>query len=258
MNSTTMLAREEIHPMIRSAIQTMILILLAASPARAQTPPSITPLPQDLEIELALSALPVHLRAEATVYSLNRHTGFEVARRGRNGFHTFVARQDDSLYRGQWPLRTYRNDVLIPIAFDAEGAETIMRVHFDIARLQAMGTPPEELKHTMQGRYAEGYYRAPKRAGVSYMLAPVMRAYLNPDEGDALVTISSPHLMFYAPYVTNEHIGGLPMSHGPFVINGGPHGYMITLLGETERAAIMRESATMLDRLCRFNVVFCL
>lgn len=244
--------------MILSAARTMILILLAASPAWAQTARSITPLPRDLEVELALSALPVHLRAEATVYSLNPDAGFEVARRGRNSFHTFVARQDDSLYRGQWPLRTYRNDVLIPIAFDAEGAETIMPVHFDIARLHAMGTPPAELKQTIQARYAEGRYRTPQRAGVSYMLAPVMRAYLNPDEGDVLVTVSNPHLMFYAPHVANEDIGGLPMSHGPFVINGGPHGYIITLLAEAERAAIVRESATMLDRLCRFNVMFCL
>ena len=55
----------------------------------------IGPLPRDLEIQLALSALPPHLRDNATVYVLNPDKGFEVARKGTNGFHTFVARTGD-------------------------------------------------------------------------------------------------------------------------------------------------------------------
>ena len=51
----------------------------------------IEPLPRDLEIQLALSALPPHLRDNATVYVLNPDKGFEVARKGTNGFHAFVA-----------------------------------------------------------------------------------------------------------------------------------------------------------------------
>jgi hypothetical protein len=39
----------------------------------------IEPLPRDLEIQLALSALPPHLRDNATVYVLNPDKGFEVA-----------------------------------------------------------------------------------------------------------------------------------------------------------------------------------
>jgi len=42
----------------------------------------LEPLPRDLEIELALSALPPHLRDNATVYVLNPDKGFEVARLG--------------------------------------------------------------------------------------------------------------------------------------------------------------------------------
>ena len=42
----------------------------------------IEPLPQDLETQLALSALPPHLRNSATVYVLNPEKGFEVARTG--------------------------------------------------------------------------------------------------------------------------------------------------------------------------------
>src|SRR5262245_27990432 len=55
----------------------------------------IQALPLDLEIQLALSALPPHLRDSATVYVLNPDKGFEIARKGSNGFHAFVARTGD-------------------------------------------------------------------------------------------------------------------------------------------------------------------
>ena len=42
----------------------------------------IEPLPRDLEIELALSSLPAHLRENATVYVLNPEKGFEVGSQG--------------------------------------------------------------------------------------------------------------------------------------------------------------------------------
>lgn len=58
------------------------------------------PLQRDLEIQLALSALPPHLRDSATVYILNPDKGFEVARKGTNEFHTFVARTGDDAMRG--------------------------------------------------------------------------------------------------------------------------------------------------------------
>jgi len=60
-----------------------LLFSLAASAEDKQTPKvmnKIDPLPRDLEIQLALSALPPHLRDNATVYILNPDKGFEVAR----------------------------------------------------------------------------------------------------------------------------------------------------------------------------------
>lgn len=55
---------------------------------------------------------------ELTVYVLNPDKGFEVARKGTNGFHTFVARTGDDTFRGSWPLKQYRDDILYPISFD--------------------------------------------------------------------------------------------------------------------------------------------
>jgi hypothetical protein len=217
------------------------------------------PLPRDLEIQLALSALPPHLRDNATVYILNPDKGFEVAHKGTNGFAAFVARTGDDSFRGSWPLTEYRDDILYPISFDKAGAEAQMRVFFDAAEMQAKGTPPGELKRIIKDRYKTGYYKAPERAGISYMLSPVLRTYWNPEESDKVITANIPHVMYYAPNVSNEDIGGgKPGGMYPFVIMSGPHGYMIQLLGLTERAAINKEYEEMLARLCKIKEVWCL
>jgi hypothetical protein len=87
---------------------------------------NIESLPRDLEIQLALSALPAHLRENATVYVLTPGKGFEVARKGTNGFHALVARTGDDAFRGSWPLTQYRDDILYPISFDTAGATAPM------------------------------------------------------------------------------------------------------------------------------------
>jgi len=239
-----------------------LLLSLTAYAENKQNPKvmnKIEPLPRDLEIQLALSALPPHLRDNATVYVLNPDKGFEVARKGTNGFHAFVARTGDDTFRGSWPLTKYRDDILYPISFDKAGSKAQMRVFFDAAEMQAKGTPPGELKKIIQDRYKAGFYKAPERAGISYMLSPVLRTYVNPDESDRATTINLPHVMYYAPDVSNEDIGGgKPGGMDPFVILHGQHGYMIQPLGLTERAAINKEYAEMLARLCKIKEVWCL
>lgn len=248
-------------------VQTIVVIAgllfsLIASAENIPTPTAknkIEPLPRDLEIQLALSALPAHLREKATVYVLNPDKGFEVARKGTNGFHTFVARTGDDAFRGAWPLTAYREDILYPISFDSAGAKAHMRIFFDAAEMQAKGTPPGELKKIIKDRYQAGYYKAPERAGISYMLSPILRTYYNPEESDSVVTINYPHVMYYAPNVSDEEIGGGKRAGMyPFVIMPGHHGYFIQPIDLTERAAITKEFAGMLARLCKIKVVWCL
>jgi len=239
-----------------------LLLSLAASTGNSQTPAvtnGIEPLPRDLEIQLALSALPSHLRDHATVYVLNPVKGFEVARKGTNGFHAFVARTGDDTFKGSWPLTEYRSDILYPIAFDQAGSKAQMRVFFDAAEMQAKGTPSGELKRIIQDRYKAGFYKAPARAGISYMLSPVLRTYFSPEDSDRVITINFPHVMYYAPDISNVDIGGgKPGGMEPFVILQGHHGYMIQSLGVTERAAINKEYQAMLARLCNIKDVWCL
>jgi hypothetical protein len=249
----------KIHPIIVIA---GLLFSLTASAENKQTPEvtnKIEPLPQDLEIQLALSALPPHLRDNATVYVFNPAKGFEVAREGTNEFHAFVARTGDDTFKGSWPLTEYRNDILYPISFDKAGSKAQMRVFFDAAEMQAKGTPPDELKKIIKARFKSGFYKAPERAGISYMLSPVLRTYVSPEESDRVTTINFPHVMYYAPDISNEDIGGgKPGGMDPFVILHGHHGYMIQPFGLTERAAINKEYAEMLARLCNIKDVWCL
>jgi hypothetical protein len=244
-------------------VQTLIVIasLLFTLNANAENnnAPKVEPLPRDLEIQLALSALPPHLRDSATVYVLNPHKGFEVARKGTNEFHAFVARTGDDTFRGSWPFTKYRDDILYPVSFDKAGVTAQMRVFFDAAEMQAKGTPPGELKKIIQDRFNGGFYKAPERAGISYMLSPVLRGYINPEENDSVATLNIPHVMHYAPHVSNNDIGGgTPGSMDPFVIFHGPHGYTIQFLGLTERAAINKEYEEMLARLCKIKDAWCM
>src|SRR5262245_49572481 len=232
-----------------------LVLSVIVSAVMASEQGKIEPLPRDLEIQLALSALPRHLRDNATVYTLNPAKGFEVARKGTDDFHAFVARTGDDTFRGSWPLTEYRSDILYPVAFDRAGSKAQMRVFFDAAEMQATGTPPGNLKRIIQERYKSGFYRAPERAGISYMLSPVLRTYTN--DTDRVLTINYPHVMYYAPDVSGEDIGaGKLGGMDPFVIFHGPHGYMIQALGVAERAAMNEEHKETLVRLCSIKEVW--
>ena len=243
----------------------VVAVLLVSLPASAENNKqtkvmnAIEPLPRDLEVQLALSALPAHLRDTATVYVLNPAKGFEIARKGTNEFHAFVARTGDDTFRGSWPFTEYRDDILYPISFDQAGFKAHMRVFFDAAEMQAKGTPPGELKKIIQDRFKTGIYKAPERAGVSYMLSPILRTYTDPEVNSDVETINYPHVMYYAPDISNEDIGGGKLGGiGPFVIMPGHHGLMIQPRGQTETAAITEEYAGMLGRLCKIKGEWCL
>ena len=78
--------------------------------------------------------------------------------------------------------------------------------------------------------------------------------------------MSMPHVMFYAPYITNEDIGAVPdlsvhasLLH-PFIDKQGnaEQSYVIQLLGEAEKASIRADEKALLDELCAYRDVLCL
>ena len=83
----------------------VIAILLLALTVSAEN--KIQPLPRDFgNPTRPESALPPHLRDNATVYVLNLSKGFEVARKGTNWIilTVLVARTGDDTFRGSWPF----------------------------------------------------------------------------------------------------------------------------------------------------------
>jgi hypothetical protein len=214
-------------------------------------------MPAELETRFALSAVPPALRGQATVYLLDPRKGYQLSRQGTSGVTCLVERT-------VWEWLDFRNDIYIPLCYDAAGTKAHLRVIMDTAALRAQGMNPAALKAEIEDRYKNKIYKAPEKPGLSYMVAPVMRALGPPDM--KMHTMSMPHLMFYAPHVTNEDIGAAPNLSVPssllypFIDKQGnaEQSYMIQLIGEAEKAKIMTDEKTLLDDLCAYCDFLCL
>lgn len=217
---------------------------------------AIDRMPSQLETRFALSALPPELRESASVYLLDPSTGYRLSREGTSGVTCIVQRT-------AWEMADYRNDIYIPLCYDAVGTKTYLKVILDAAALRAQGMKPAELKREMEQRWKDKTYKVPEKAGLSYMIAPIQRTIGPPDL--KVHTLSMPHLMPYAPGVTNEDIGAKPdladyaSLHRPFIDRQGitEQSYIIHLLGDTERAKILNDEKPLLTELCNYRDVLC-
>ena len=173
-------------------------------------------LPQEQEIALALSAAPEHLRNNAGLYVLKRN-GFVKVRDSTNGFTCIVNRDH--------PLNQK------PVCFDAEGTATILPKILRFGELLMQGKPMSEINAEIAEGFQTGKYISPRRPGVAYMLSGDIRNY-NPHTGK--VESFPPHVMFYAPNLTNADLGVTPEALAknpslPFVAYQGPHGFIIVV-----------------------------
>ncbi len=139
-----------------------------------------------------------------------------------------------------------------------------MKPWFDLERMRVQGMEPNRVKHIIRDRFVDGTYRVPNKGGISYMLAPIHRAYVDPSNNGASGTFSHPHYMPYAPNITGDQLGNYdPTNGGPFAlthggVDTGPHGYMIFLLSEEKRRALRVEHDSMLAELCELHMNWCL
>jgi hypothetical protein len=240
-----------------SLLMTMGAVLAGPALRAAAASPALVAMPADLEARFALSALPATLRDQATVYLLEPATGYRLSRRGTNGIACLVERTT-------WELADFRDDIYVPLCYDAAGLDAHFKVIMDAAQLRAQGMDAQALKDEIDKRYAQNIYRAPQKFGLSYMIAPIMRTIGPPDL--QVHTMAMPHLMFYAPYVTNEEIGAKPdladmnSLRYPFIDRQGnaQQSYMIQMIGETEKADILASEKQLLADLCRYRDVLCL
>src|SRR5882724_4926273 len=127
----------------------------------------IEPMPPRLETQFALSAAPRALRDRATVYLLDPSKGYHLSRQGASGVTCLVERT-------VWEWADSRDDIYIPLCYDAVGTRAHLRVIMDTATLRAQGMSPVALKAEIENRYENKTYKAPEKAGLSYMVAPVM------------------------------------------------------------------------------------
>lgn len=187
--------------------------LLAQSPAGASKEPKLPPiLPREEEIALALSAGPAHFADEAGVYVLERQ-GYVKVRESKNGFTCIVSRS--------------QVNTVEPECFDEEGTETLLPRSLMMGNLRAQGKTDEEIEQAVAEAFRTGKLRAPRRPGIVYMLSTKNIVPIDPSKGT--VGPYRPHLMFYAPYLTNKDLG---TKFGPdtkaFIISEGtPHALII-------------------------------
>lgn len=242
-------------------VPAVLALSLVGTPAAASTPDrtTIEPMPAKLESRFALSAVPPALREKASVYLLDPRRGYYLSKQGTSGVTCIVQRTD-------WELADYRNDIYFPLCYDAAGSKTYLKTIMDAAALRAQGMGATALKEEMQKRYRDTTYRAPEKAGLSYMVGPLMRTVGPPDM--KVHTMAMPHLMYYAPGVSNEDIGAVPDLRDsssllyPFLDqhteSNGVESYMIQLIGETEKANILAAEKALVDELCAYRDVLCL
>jgi hypothetical protein len=105
-----------------------------------------------------------------------------------------------------------------------------------VAELRAQGKSREEIQRFVADAFAKGIFQPPARPGVDYMLST---ENLVPNE-KGVVGPYPPHVMFYAPYLTNAELGADRTNLGPdgnptgpaFVAGEGtPHALIIVPLG---------------------------
>jgi hypothetical protein len=168
-------------------------------------------LPPAREIAAALSAGPPSIAEGAGIYLLTEN-GYVLHRASRNGFHCLVGRDMPGAFE--------------PQCFDAEGSDTLLKAVLLSTERRMRGDDAPAAARAVADAYASGRLRAPRRAGINYMLSRENRV---PVDEKGTIRPYRPHVMIYAPYLTNADFGASMDGGSPvFVINEGkPGAYLI-------------------------------
>jgi hypothetical protein len=241
------------------ALATTSLVNSVSAAPEHSTGLQLEAMPKTLETQFALSAAPPKVRSAASVYLLDPAKGYYLSRQGRSGVSCIVQRTD-------WEMPEYHNDVYWPVCYDGLGTKTYLKTIMDAAALRAQGMTSDALSAEIAKRYHEKTYAIPNKAGVAYMVGPVMRAVGPPDM--KVHTMAMPHLMFYAPFVADADIGAAPDFNDPSSLiypfmdkhteGEAEHGYIIQLLGQTETAKILSDEKQLVNDLCAYRDILCL
>jgi hypothetical protein len=173
--------------------------------------------PAMVQIELAKLAAPSDVSNAATIYVLGAH-GYEKAAEGTNGFSCLVERE--------FP------DTMEPECYDAIGSSTTLQVRFFVEAQRVAGKSEDEIQRSVKTGYKNGKFKAPPKAGICYMLSAFNYVF----DPDSKQIIHFPgHLMFYAPYATQQTVGS--GKGAPYLVHPGePDALMIVVPASGEHA----------------------
>jgi hypothetical protein len=156
--------------------------------SQAVTAQPIPHMDRQREIAMALSSCPSSLADKAGVYVLEA-SGYVKVRESQNGFTAIVQHSAPGTQE--------------PQCMDAEGARTILPRILKVAELRAQGKSPDEIRRFVAEAFAKGIFQPPRHVGINYMLST---ENVVPDD-HGVVAPFPPHVMFYAPFMTNADIG---------------------------------------------------
>lgn len=197
-----------------------LLFGVITSAALAQSAPKVfdASVPRETQIALARGAAPKEVSDKATIYVLTAK-GYEKAISGSNGFTCLVSHEVPG--------------TLEPECHDAEGSRTVIPVRLWQEELRIQGKSEDEIKKATAEAYARKKFRAPSRTGIAYMMSPHNRVY---DPDSKQVISFPPHLMFYAPYMKAEDLGGAPGNGIPYIVNPGEPDALIIVVPQTNKS----------------------
>jgi hypothetical protein len=154
--------------------------------------PLLTAMSAAEQTRLALSTAPREVSSGASIYVLTAN-GYTQTRAGTNGFSCLVERE---------MLETVE-----PTCYDAEGSNTTLKARIYREDLRAKGLSEDEVKRHIAAAYRDGRLSAPRKPGIIYMLAPESSNYAW-NAIEKRLWSHPPHYMFYAPYATQQDMGG--------------------------------------------------
>ena len=178
------------------------------------------------EIALALSACPEPVASKAAIYVLEK-SGYVKVRDSQNGFTAIVQHSQPNSQE--------------PQCLDAEGTRTFLPRYLKVAELRAQGKSPEEIKRFVADAFAKGILQPPSRPGVDYMLST---ENIVPLDEKGTIGHFPPHVMFYAPYLTNADLGSDGNLAGPAFVAGEGSPYALIIVpvgGHTDQGHITPE-----------------
>lgn len=189
--------------MRNTACTTLIVLLASSGPAYAQVPannpyPTMAPasqylMPRDAEIEMARSAAPPSISANAEVLVLTK-SGYVIAAQGSNGWVCFVGRMwsaglDDPEF---WNPKGRGPGCLNPLA-----VQSVLPFYLARTKWAMAGDTREEIAKKSQAGYADRQFTDPAPGSFALMLSK--EGYLN----DGVAGPWRPHVM---PFIALDQL----------------------------------------------------